>query len=219
VDGIVVGYGAFGTINTHGTYNMGKTAVHEVGHWLNLRHLWGDEDCGDDLVADTPKQSTYTVGCPSTIRISCGNGPNGNMYMNYMDFTDDGCMNLFTAGQKARMRALFAMGGPKYSFLSSKGLSTPLIFEIPLPEESPRWLHAKFYPNPATTAITLDMSYDIRWIGKIISIINIQGQTVKQFTVSGKIHVVDISNLQAGIYFFTAKRQDGEFFKEKFVKL
>ena len=115
-DGVVIGFPAFGTFNTRPGYDMGKTAVHEVGHWLNLKHIWGDADCGDDLVDDTPKQSIYTVGCPSNIRISCGNGPNGNMYMNYMDFTDDGCMNMFTQGQKARMMAMFAAGDPVIPF-------------------------------------------------------------------------------------------------------
>jgi hypothetical protein len=219
VDGVVIAYNAFGTINTMAGYNMGKTAVHEIGHWLNLKHLWGDSDCGDDLVGDTPKQSTYTVGCPSGTRISCSNAPYGNMYTNYMDFTEDACMNLFTHGQKARMRAMFAAGGPRNKILTSVGLSTPLIFESPLPEEPPKWLHAKFFPNPATTQITLDMSYDVRWVGKSISVSNLQGQTVMQVVVTSKVQTIDISRLQPGMYFFAAKREDGERFKGKFIKL
>lgn len=219
VDGVVIAYNAFGTINTMAGYNMGKTAVHEVGHWLNLKHLWGDADCGDDMVGDTPKQSTYTVGCPSGTRISCGNAPHGNMYTNYMDFTEDACMNLFTKGQKARMRAMLAAGGPRNSLLTSVGLSTPLIFESPLPEEPPSWLYAKFFPNPATSQITLDMSYDVRWVGKTVSIINLHGQSVIQFAVTSRIQTIDISKLQPGMYFFAAKREDGESFKQKFIKL
>jgi hypothetical protein len=84
-DGLVLDFGAFAAINSGSGYDMGKTAVHEVGHWLGLKHLWGDTYCGDDGVSDTPKQASYTVGCPGSIRITCGNGPYGDMYMNYMD--------------------------------------------------------------------------------------------------------------------------------------
>ena len=105
---------------------MGRTAVHEVGHWLGLKHLWGDADCGDDGVADTPKQETYTNGCPSGVRVSCNNAPYGDMYMDYMDFTNDACLVMFTKGQKQKMRALFEPGGARYSILSSNALGSPV---------------------------------------------------------------------------------------------
>jgi hypothetical protein len=92
-----------------GPYNRGRTGTHEVGHWLGLRHIWGEADnsCTDsDLIADTPNQDARTSGCPSFPRISCDNGPNGDMFMNYMDYTNDACMNLFTAGQVDRMNAV-----------------------------------------------------------------------------------------------------------------
>jgi hypothetical protein len=75
-----------------------------VGHWLNLRHIWGDANCGSDLVNDTPTQQTSNYGCPAFPKVSCSNGPNGDMFMNYMDYTDDACMNMFTSGQTARTR-------------------------------------------------------------------------------------------------------------------
>lgn len=218
-DGVVIDFDAFGITNSGGGYGLGKTAVHEVGHWLGLKHLWGDEHCGDDGVADTPKQASYTIGCPSTIRITCSNGPNGDMYMNYMDFTSDACINLFTNGQKARMRTLFENGGPRHSILTSKGLSQPLIFESPLPESDPKWLHPQLYPNPANSSITLDLSYDPRWVGKIIQIMNLQGQTVLQVQVTSKILQIDLNKFQAGIYFLAAKKEDGESMKMRFMKL
>src|SRR6185436_7443681 len=122
--------------------------------WLSLKHLWGDTYCGDDGVGDTPKQAGYNIECPGVINITCGNGPYGDMYMNYMDLTNDACMNLFTQGQKARMRTLFDQGGPRSSLLVSKGLNPPLTSEIELPEEDPKWLHPQLYPNPATTQLT-----------------------------------------------------------------
>ncbi len=218
-DGVVLGFNIIGSTGASDGFNMGKTAVHEVGHWLNLKHLWGDTDCGDDLVDDTPKQSTYTVGCPSAIRISCGNGANGNMYMNYMDFTEDGCMNMFTYGQKARMRALFVSGGLRNSILSSTGLDAPLIFEAALPAESPKWLHPHLYPNPTTSAMTLDLAYDVRWMGKTIQVLNLQGQVVMQLQVTSKAQKIDVSKLQAGLYFLSAKKEDGGVIKQKFIKL
>lgn len=218
VDGIVVNTGAFGQTNTIAAYDKGRTTVHEVGHWLNLRHTWGDADCGDDFVDDTPKQSTYTTGCPSGIRISCNNGPNGNMYMNYMDFTYDDCMNMFTQGQKDRMRAMFEPGGPRYSILFSKGLNDPLVYQAPVPDNPPEWLHPQIYPNPANNELNLDLSYDVRWIGKTVSLINLQGQTVMQISITSKVQKIDISRLASGMYFLSAKKEDGESIRDKFIK-
>lgn len=218
-DGLVISYSAFGTGSGTTGYDLGKTAVHEVGHWLNLKHLWGDENCGDDGVGDTPKQASYTIGCPETVRITCGNGPYGDMYMNYMDFTNDGCINMFTQGQKARMRALFNTGGARNLILSSKGLNPPLIAEASLPTEDPKWLHPQLYPNPASNEINLDLAYDIRWIGKTIFVTNLQGQSVMNVMITSKNQKIDISRLQAGMYFFAAKKDDGESMKMRFIKL
>lgn len=219
LDGLVIDFGAFGSINTSSGYDQGKTVVHETGHWLGLKHLWGDTYCGDDGVEDTPKQASYTIGCPSSIRITCGNGPNGDMYMNYMDFTNDACMNMFTTGQRDRMRALFLPGGSKASFLTSKGLLQPLIFEIPVEESDPKWLHPQLYPNPANDALTLDLRYDPRWIGKTVQIFNLSGHLVQQFNITSKIQQVNIKNISSGVYFIAAKGEDGLSMKMKFVKL
>ncbi len=127
-DGVVVLYSSVGSISTPGTaapYNLGRTATHEVGHWLNLRHIWGDANCGSDLVSDTPTQQTDNGGCPSFPHVTCSNGANGDMFMNYMDYTDDNCMNMFSAGQKSRMQALFGTGGSRVALLSSLGCSAP----------------------------------------------------------------------------------------------
>ena len=218
-DGVVISYTAFGTGIGTSSYGMGKTAVHEVGHWLNLKHLWGDENCGDDGVSDTPKQASYTIGCPSTVRITCGNGPYGDMYMNYMDFSNDACINMFTEGQKARMRALFNTGGPRNSLLLSKGLNPPLIAESPSTTEDPKWLHPQLFPNPANNELNFDLSYDIRWMGKTIFVTNLQGQTVMNLSITSKNLKIDISRLQAGMYFLAAKKDDGESMKMRFIKL
>ncbi|MBI3502387.1 MAG: T9SS type A sorting domain-containing protein [Bacteroidetes bacterium] len=128
-DGVVINYQYFGRGGSAGApYDLGRTATHEVGHWFNLHHIWGDANCGDDLVSDTPTQQTSNYGCPGFPHTTCSNGSNGDMFMNYMDYTDDGCMNMFSLGQKSRMRALFGTSGARVSILSSGGCggsSTP----------------------------------------------------------------------------------------------
>ncbi|NNL15264.1 MAG: zinc metalloprotease, partial [Flavobacteriaceae bacterium] len=91
-------------------YDKGRTTTHEMGHYFNLRHIWGDGGCGvDDFVADTPESDSSNFGCPIGSS-SCGSV---DMVQNYMDYTDDACMNLFTEGQKDRMRAVLEAGGPR----------------------------------------------------------------------------------------------------------
>lgn len=125
-DGVVCDYRYVGTIGTAtAPFNKGRTATHEVGHWLNLRHIWGDANCGNDLVGDTPTHNTANYGCPAYPHYSTCSGAPVEMTMNYMDYTDDACMYMFSAGQKARMQALFASGGARASLLTSNGCTTP----------------------------------------------------------------------------------------------
>ena len=98
-------------------YNLGRTATHEVGHYLNLRHIWGDGRCRqDDFVEDTPSSDRANYGCPSYPTIHC-NDP--DMTMNYMDYTDDECMYLFTDGQTNRMRAIFQSNGARAAMIGN----------------------------------------------------------------------------------------------------
>ncbi len=116
-DGVVIDDNAFGSTGTvTAPYNKGRTATHEVGHWLNLRHIWGDANCGNDLVGDTPLHNAANYGCPAAGTKSTCTGTPVMMTMNYMDYTDDACMYIFTLGQKTRMQALFATGGSRVSF-------------------------------------------------------------------------------------------------------
>ncbi|MFF4837463.1 zinc metalloprotease [Streptomyces sp. NPDC001315] len=109
-DGVVITHTGFGTNGTAtAPFNGGRTSTHEIGHWLNLRHIWGDDDqgcSGSDFVADTPNQAGPNLGKPGFPSVTCGNAPNGDMFMNYMDYTDDVAMFMFTQGQVARMDAV-----------------------------------------------------------------------------------------------------------------
>ena len=106
------------TSNTGGAYpyNLGRTTTHEVGHWMNLRHIWGDTTCGSDLVSDTPTHNTANYGVPIYPHLSTCSGTPVEMTMNYMDYTDDRGMYMFTLGQKARMSAIFFAGGARAGF-------------------------------------------------------------------------------------------------------
>ena len=118
-DGVVIDDNAFGLTN-YIPYDKGRTATHEVGHWLNLRHIWGDANCGNDFVADTPLHNSANYGCPaSDTRSTCSGNP-VMMTMNYMDYTDDLCMYMFSAGQNARMNATFTAGGGRTSFTGAQ---------------------------------------------------------------------------------------------------
>jgi hypothetical protein len=116
-DGVVLDDNATGRTGTAAApFNKGRTATHEVGHWLNLRHIWGDATCGNDQVGDTPTHNTANYGCPAAGHLSTCSGTPVEMTMNYMDYTDDACMYMFSLGQKSRMLAVFASGGPRNSF-------------------------------------------------------------------------------------------------------
>jgi hypothetical protein len=127
-DGVVLQFNTVGSTTTPGSgspYNLGRTATHEVGHWLNLRHIWGDANCGSDLVSDTPTHQTSNGGCPAYPKTNTCAGGGTEMTMNYMDYTNDVCMYMFSAGQKARAQALFATGGFRVGLLTSVGCNAP----------------------------------------------------------------------------------------------
>lgn len=124
-DGVVMSPQYFGDASVTGGSNFylsapfdrGRTATHEVGHWLNLRHIWGDGGCNvDDYVSDTPVAGNPNYGCPADGTNSCSGGES-DMFMNYMDYVDDACMFMFSAGQDTRMQATFASGGGREGFL------------------------------------------------------------------------------------------------------
>lgn len=131
-DGSVVRYQSIGSAAKgnfpvmEAPFNRGRTLVHETGHWLGLRHIWGDGNCADDFVADTPPASGPSSGCP-TGRVSCGGT---NMVENYMDYSNDACMNIFTQGQKARMRAVMEVS-PRRKTLFQANLCSPQVADVP----------------------------------------------------------------------------------------
>jgi hypothetical protein len=126
-DGVVILHSAFGTNGTAATpFHLGRTATHEIGHYFNLNHIWGDDGVGcsgTDNVSDTPNQGGSNFGVPTFPHTSCSNGPNGDMFMNYMDYVDDRAMFMFTAGQVTRMQA--CLDGPRNSIGVEALAATP----------------------------------------------------------------------------------------------
>jgi len=214
-DGVVINAMVFGTINTIAPFNKGRTATHEIGHWLNLKHIWGDGFCGDDKVDDTPKQERANRGCPGGEKITCGTSVHGDMHMNFMDLTDDECMYMFTHGQKERMRSLFASGGPRYSLLSSNGLKeNGYPSEAILPGAANKALI--LYPIPATDQLQIRITSE-SYTGKMIIVYNQLGQIVMTKKMSKGIEPVNISGLRAGNYY--VKVEGTKTLMAKFVKL
>ena len=200
-DGVVVRYDAFGTTgNVSFPYHKGRTLTHEVGHWLGLQHLWGDKQCGDDGIQDTPKQRSGNAGDPVFPKLTACNGtPEGEMFMNFMDFTNDASMGMFTEGQKNVMRAQFASTGKRNSLLNSKGLSTSWN-SSPVAAETVTNKQISIYPNPVASG---NISISLNGVdnqGKHFAIIAANGQIVKTGYFQQAKADVNVSSLTPGIY-------------------
>ena len=200
-DGVVILYSAFGSRAKYAagtytsSYDLGRTATHEVGHWLNLRHIWGDDSgacTGSDQVADTPNQGAENYGCPAFPHVSCANS--GDMSMNYMDYVDDACMYMFSTGQGQRMNALFAAGGVRTGLLTSLGGTAPRVLAASSA--------VSFYPNPATDVLTLDLPRGANAARYTVRVFDFTGHEMSQARYDGRGQV-RVSDLPKGLYYVT----------------
>lgn len=200
-DGVVVRFDAFGTVGKVSVpFHKGRTLTHEVGHWLGLQHLWGDKQCGDDGIQDTPKQRSGNSGDPVFPKLTACNGtPEGEMFMNFMDFTNDASMGMFTDGQKNVMRAQFGSNGKRNSFLQSKGLTSAWNnTQVPTTENTAP--QVSIYPNPVVSGnISISLN-GVNNTGKHFAIVAANGQIVKTGYFNQAKVEVNVSSFPAGIY-------------------
>ncbi len=187
--GVVIDYRYFGRgYATQAPFNKGRTSTHEVGHALNLLHIWGEDsngngvcqpgECsGTDVVADTPNQCEENYGSPTFPHVSCSNGPNGDMFMNYMDYTDDQAMNMFTNGQSTRMNAV--LNNSPYNTLKTSNSCVPIegvasdagIASVVSPAENicnssiSYVVKLKNYGTPVLTSVTIKYKLDAGVLG------------------------------------------------------
>ena len=216
-DGVVINWDVFGTIgHLRPLFNKGRTTTHEIGHWMGLKHIWGDALCGDDGIDDTPSQQNYNFGCPSFPNASsCSPNANGDMFMNFMDFTDDGCMNMFTNGQKKKMRSLFALNAPRNSFLNSFACDSSLASGVREEGQTlPQTNNIKVYPNPARDLIHLDFT-DASVIGKTIHLYSMQGTELLNQVIHKNPNMINVQNIPPGAYLLSVSLGD----QKKIVKL
>ncbi len=209
-DGVVISFDVFGTTGyLRAPFNKGRTATHEVGHWMGLKHIWGDTDCGDDGVEDTPRQKSYNFGCPSFPRVTeCSQTADGDMFMNFMDFSDDACMNMFTVGQKKRMRALFASGNTRNSFLNSLACDSNQVQAGPVAADTipvqpaPVAVENSFrvYPNPVQSQLTIQYKSNGELAVRKIRIVSVQGVQVFSGELSKSFTEINTARLVPGIY-------------------
>lgn len=198
-DGVVISHNYIGKTGAPAPYNLGRTGTHEVGHWLNLIHIWGDDGgacTGTDQVADTPNQASEHYGCypvGSVQTDACTPSAPGTMWMNYMDYTDDACMYMFTAGQKARMWA--TLNGPRAPILLSNKCTVTGI--ATLEGSAPQ-----LFPSPTDGQFTLSFPAGYGSIDEVV-ITTLTGQTVQRLqqpALAGNRLELDLSACAAGVY-------------------
>jgi len=201
-DGCSVRYECVGGPTFPGTmtgFNYGRTLTHEVGHWLALYHTWGDDGgacTGSDHVGDTPNQTSENYNCPTfPLLDNCTPASPGVMFMSYMDYVDDNCMNMFSTGQTSRMHQ--ALSILRSTIQNSSGCLAPVGME-----EVTFATEVSVYPNPSTGFVTLTGNLHSR-TNLVIRVSNMLGETVysKELkNAAGLKESIDLSGIVPGVY-------------------
>lgn len=218
-DGVVITTTAFGTVgNIDPLAPGGRTTVHEVGHWLGLRHIWGDDsDCtGSDSIPDTPNHATSSSQDCNTTLNSCSNEDTfwgvfdpTDMVQNYMDYSNDTCMGMFTKGQKQRMHSFLLTDPNRLALFSSPAgcsfLSVNDVTDIKF----------NIYPNPTHDLLNFQWSSEEFADVKIISS---TGKLIKTFFHVNSGQLIDLNDLANGIYITEIKLMGGYTKTSRFIK-
>ena len=198
IDGVFIDNLVFGSnsgLNTSGLYRFGRTTTHEIGHWFGLIHTWGDSFCGDDYCNDTPQTESSNLATTCKVKYSnCSGTKTLNMIENYMDYSPDTCMNIFTNNQKQRVRAVLTLSKRRARLIKNAE------FQLPKADK----LTVYLYPNPTTNdniqlQVMLPDFQDIT-----VEILDILGKTVYTKTYldyPSTILKLTETNLRGGMYF------------------
>ena len=204
IDGVVIDSKHFGVNgDLGGNYNLDRTTTHEVGHWFNLNHPWGnngsnDQCLDDDGVGDTPHSPGPNYNCknfPNNVSLTCLNSPYGDMFMNFMDYSYDNCMYFFTQGQKARMVA--AVNTSRPSFLEFTNCT------VGVGEMEINANKISTYPNPTNGMVNFSFQNELKTQAFTVTLTDVLGQKVYSIHKPVSQHSVEIQtlSLQEGNYF------------------
>ncbi|MEO1262887.1 MAG: M43 family zinc metalloprotease [Bacteroidota bacterium] len=188
-DGIEINYEQFGTINVEPPFHLGRTLTHEIGHYFNLEHPWGPElndCCADDFVDDTPETcETYIGECPTHPVVSCSMP---DMFMNFMFYSNDACLNMFTQGQKTRMLATLNTMRP--------GLTEEFVHA----HEPIAGRAVKIMQNPVSNELVFEID-NTKLIGGQASIYDVHGNfLLKKPIAATGVQKIDFQNIVNGVY-------------------
>ncbi len=218
-DGVGCRYDAFGTVGPDliSTNALGRTMTHEVGHWLNLKHIWGDDspqadqngtcdagECdGTDECGDTPPACEPNYGCTQSFPFNafnpCGSDADGEMYMNFMDYGDDPCIVMFTYNQYERTFA--TLSGPRVGILSSQGCQAPTAVANVSAENN----SVQVSPNPSKGNFSVHFSHEESEQLSQLNVTNDLGMTVASIAPSkADSYGINLGYLPNGIYFLHA---------------
>lgn len=216
-DGVVIKNTAFGTVGPLlSAYDKGRTATHEVGHWLGLRHIWGDGTvtCGaTDYCNDTPPAEKSNSGCqihPYNLGVCAGN-TTGEMFMNHMDYSNDTCLHMFTNDQKARMVALLN-GSPMRANLVASTKCNIATNTIPLSN----LLNIKLFPNPNNGEFTITL--DKPNTKTYIEIFDNVGRLISHSMLTEAQNKINLNHLAVGIYQVRVTQDGNTVYRNKLIK-
>lgn len=204
-DGVVIAYTSFGNTGTvTAPSTLGRTTIHEVGHWMGLFHIWGDDqDCtGSDSIPDTPNATVASSSDCQVTRNSCSNedpywGPVDptDMVQNYMDYSHDSCMNMFSEGQKTRMYSFLYADPIRFGLFNSQGGCNG----VGINETASFDKYFSIYPNPTDGIVNVNY-FGIENANMTIEILDLTGKVVDTYATTAYNYSVDLSHLAAGVY-------------------
>lgn len=192
-------------------YHLGRTLTHELGHYLNLEHIWGDATCGNDGVADTPLHNTSNGGCPAISHLSTCAGTPRELTMNYMDYTNDVCMYMLTAGQATRMQAHLNTIQAAFDLTTLPGTLSINDFAF----EN----NILLYPNPNKGSFTIQLSEAIN--DYTVQVMDQSGRIVYTNELknsSDLLQNVNLNSAASGVYFIKIKSDNSTVIKKIIVE-